>query len=349
MTLHNQPMTDEPINLITGAAGHLGNVLARELIRRGERVRALILPGENTSALDGLPVERVEGDVLDPESLLRACAGVTTVFHMAAIVSILDEYEALLHRVNVEGTRNILQAARAQGVRKFIYTSSIHALTRPPLGRMVDETLPFDPANPAGPYDRTKAKASLDVLAAAGQNMETVIVCPTGVIGPYDYRRSELGEMILSWMSAPLSWLVAGAFDFVDVRDVADGHIRARDQGRSGETYILGGERISVARLCGLVKATAGRSLAAVQLPHRLALAAARLAEWYYRISHTRPKFTRYSIETLVSNSAISSQKAARELGYRPRGLAVTIADTVVWWYENRRRVRASIRVQNRP
>ena len=336
---------NSPLNLITGAAGHLGNVLARELVKRGERVRVLILPGENTSALDGLPVERVEGNVLHPNSLLPACAGVTTVFHLASLVSLQDEHAAILKQVNVDGTVNMLEAARKQDVKKFVYTSSIHALTRPPEGCAVDEQLPFDPLNLAGAYDRTKAAASLAVLAAAANGMDAVIVCPTGVIGPYDYRRSEMGEMVLDWMFIPLAWLVRGAFDFVDVRDVADGHILARDQGCCGETYILGGERILVGRLCALVQTAAGGKFNAVEIPHRLALFAARLAEWYYRASHTRPRFTRYSIETLSSNSAISSQKAAVELGYHPRSLAESVADTVVWWKENRKLVQSSVRV----
>jgi dihydroflavonol-4-reductase len=241
--MHDKPENPK-LNLITGAAGHLGNVLARELIQRGEQVRVLILPGENTSALDGLPVERIQGNVLDTDSIVQACEGVGTVFHLAGLVSLLDEHASILAKVNVVGTQNMLEAARKQGVKKFVYTSSIHALTRPPEGCPVDEHLPFDPLNPAGAYDRTKAAASLAVLAAAGDGMETIIVCPTGVIGPYDYRRSEMGEMVLDWMRIPTAWLVRGAFDFVDVRDVADGHILARDQGCCGETYILGGERI---------------------------------------------------------------------------------------------------------
>ena len=342
--MHDKPENSQ-LNLITGAAGHLGNVLARELIQRGEQVRVLILPGENTSALDGLPVERIEGNVLDSGSLDQACQGVGTVFHLAGLVSLLDEHAAILAKVNVVGTQNMLAAARMQGVKKFVYTSSIHALTRPPEGCPVDEHLPFDPLNPAGAYDRTKAAASLAVLAAAGDGMETVVVCPTGVIGPYDYRRSEMGEMVLDWMHIPTTWLVRGAFDFVDVRDVADGHILARDQGCCGETYILGGERILVGRLCALVKTAVGGKWNSVEIPHRLALIAARLAEWYYRVTHTRPRFTRYSIETLLSNSAISSQKAAVDLGYHPRSLVVSIADTVAWWNEYRKMVRSSVRV----
>jgi len=333
------------MNLITGAAGHLGNVLARELVRRGESVRVLVLPGEDTSSLDGLPVEKVEGNILNPASLEKAFQGVDTVFHMAALVSLLEEHAPILYRVNVEGTLNVLQAARTCGVRRMVYTSSIHALARPPHGVPIDETLPFDTQNPAGAYDRTKAIASEAVRQAARSGLDAVIVCPTGVIGPYDFRRSEMGEMFLDWISTPVNWLIPGAFDFVDVRDVAIGHILARDLGGRSETYILGGEQISIPRLYSLVKEAIGSRIRAITLPIDVAMALAVLAEKYYRLARRRPRFTRYSIETLLSNSAISIEKARRQLFYSPRTLAESVRDTVAWWLENARRTRSTVRI----
>jgi dihydroflavonol-4-reductase len=221
------------MNLVTGAAGHLGNVLVRELISCGESVRALVLPGEDRSSLADLPIEIVEGNILDQNSLEYAFRGIQTVFHLAALVSLLEEHAAILQRVNVEGTCNVIRAARIASVQRLVYTSSIHALTRPPDGIIIDERLPFDITNPAGPYDRTKALASLVVQVSQASGLDSVIVCPTGVIGPFDYRRSEMGEMILEWMGQKLNILVKGAFDFVDVRDVAHGHILAAKHGRS--------------------------------------------------------------------------------------------------------------------
>jgi dihydroflavonol-4-reductase len=333
------------MNLVTGAAGHLGNVLVRELLRNGENVRALTMPGEDCTSIEGLPIDCVEGNILDRKSLDPAFSGVHTVFHLAGLVSLLEEHAPILHRVNVEGTCNVILAARHAGVKRMVYTSSIHALSRPPDGVTIDETLPFDIINSAGPYDRTKALASLVVQASQASDLDTVIVCPTGVIGPYDFRRSEMGEMILDWMNQKLNILVKGGFDFVDVRDVARGHILAARYGRSGETYILGGERIAVCRLRELVQSRAGVYSPALQLPGWAAMAGAWLAEYYYRLAHTRPRFTRYSLETLVSNSVISSAKAARELGYTSRALAESIADTVGWWVENRGRIRAAVRI----
>ena len=333
------------MNLVTGAAGHLGNVLVRELLSRGENVRALILPGEDTRSLAGLPVEQVTGNILDRDSLSRAMEGVDVIFHLAALVSITGERAELLQQVNVEGTRNVLSTAREQGVRKLIYTSSIHALERPPLGVPIDESLRFDPENPAGPYDRTKAQASLLVQSASRQGFETHILCPTGVIGPYDFRRSEMGELILDWMKKRVSFLVEGAFDFVDVRDVAQGQILARDRGKPGETYILGGERIALKALHHLVQSISGKRSRVITFPMSLAKFFAPAAEWYYKIAGKRPRFTRYSLETVVSNSEIQSEKARRELAYQPRTLAQSIADTIRWWMDNYSLTRSGLRL----
>lgn len=333
------------MNLVTGAAGHLGNVLVRELLARGERVRALILEGEDTRALDGLPVERVAGNVLDLESLRAAMQDVDVVFHLAALVSITEDKAHLLRAVNVEGTRNVIQAAKDAQIRKLVYTSSIHALERPEKGVPITEKLAFDPDNPAGPYDRTKAEASLLVQQAAREGLDTCILCPTGVTGPYDYRRSEVGELILSFMQKWVSFLVEGAFDFVDVRDVALGQILARDLGKPGEAYILGGERIELTLMHDLVKKVTGKDTKVISFPLPVALIVAPMAELYYKLTKTRPRFTRYSIETVISNSDIRSDKAKDELGYQPRSLVSSIADTVCWWWDNLGLTKRSLRL----
>ncbi len=330
--------------MVTGATGHLGNVLVRELVGAGKKVRALVLPREDRGALAGVDLEWSEGDILNPGSLNDAMHGVEDVYHLAALVSISPGQEELLWEVNVNGTRNVLAACRHAGVRRVIFTSSIHALARPPQGVTIDESLPFDAENPAGAYDRTKAQASLEVQAAARNGQDAVIVCPTGVIGPFDFRRSEMGELILGWMKKKIGVITTGAFDFTDVRDVARGHLLAAERGRSGETYILGGERISLEQVYRLVKDCTRTYAPLVRLPTPLALVGARLAEWYYQVSRTRPKFTRYAIETVCSNSHISSDKARHELGYLPRSLTKTIHDTVAWWQANETRTRASLR-----
>ncbi len=318
--------------LVTGATGHIGNVLVRELVRRGHSVRTLLLPGEDLTPLQDLPVERLEGDVLDPASLEAAVRGVSEVFHLAGLISILPGMRPLLHRVNVVGTQNMLKASRQAGVRRFIYTSSIHAIAPTPPGILIDERLPFDPEQTWGDYDRTKAEATLEVRRAAAEGLDAVIVCPTGVIGPYDYRRSEMGQFLIDCARPGPKLYVDGAYDFVDVRDVAEGHILACERGRTGESYILSGSRLTVRRIIALVERVTGAVGPHLRLPFWLASLAARFTPLYYRLTRARPRFTPYSLHTLLSNSWISAAKAQRELGYRSRPAEITIADTLAWF-----------------
>ncbi len=277
------------MNLITGGAGHLGNVLARELLERGEGVRVLVLPGEDIQSLEGLDIDVVEGNILDRESLRAAMQDVSVVFHLASLVSITEDGSNLLEKVNVDGTQNVIDVAKEMGVKQLIYTSSIHALERVPEGVPIDESLAFDPMNPAGPYDRTKAQASLLVQAANEDGLDTRIVCPTGVVGPFDYKRSEMGELILSWMHRGLHFMIDGAFDFVDVRDVALGQILARDNGKRGETYILGGERIELPWLHQVIQKVTGRKSPMITFPLPIAMIVAPMAEFSIRSPRPSP------------------------------------------------------------
>lgn len=323
--------------LVTGATGHIGNVLIRKLLEQGEKVRALVWRGEEPTPIKDLDVEQVEGDVLDPASLESAMRGVESVYHLAGIISIMPGRNPLVWKVNVEGTRNVLDAARRAGIRRLVYTSSIHAIARAPHGVTMDESLGFDQNNPYGEYDRSKAAASLEVQKAATAGLDAVIVCPTGVIGPYDFRGSEMGEVIRSASEARTMFYVEGAYDFVDVRDVADGLIAAHAHGRRGESYILSGQKLSVRYLLETVREVTGKAFASFKMPFSLAEFAAKFTPYYYRWSKAKPRFTPYSLEVLQSNSNISHAKAARELGYQSRPAIETIADTVRWFFENRR------------
>ena len=286
--------------------------------------------------IKNLDVEQVEGDVLDPASLEPAMLGVKTVYHLAGIISIMPGRNSLVWKVNVDGTRNVLDAARRARVRRLVYTSSIHAIARAPHGVAMDESLGFDQNNPYGEYDRSKAAASLEVQNAASAGLDAVIVCPTGVIGPYDFRGSEMGEVIRSASEARTMFYVEGAYDFVDVRDVVDGLIAANENGRRGESYILSGNKISVRYLLETVREVTGKAFASIKMPFSLAEFAAKFTPSYYRWSKAKPRFTPYSLEVLQSNSNISHAKAARELGYKSRPAIETITDTVRWFFENR-------------
>jgi dihydroflavonol-4-reductase len=317
--------------LVTGATGHIGNVLVRELVERGETVRAFVLPGEDCRCLRGLGVELIEGDVLDYNSVLRAVQGAEVVYHLAGIISIMPGRDELVRQVNVEGTRNILRASREAGVRRLVHTSSIHAIREAPGDDLMCEDLPFDPLSCRGEYDRSKAEASLAVLEAAKNGLDAVIVCPTGVVGPHDYRGSEMGFVVRYAARRPPQWVIDGEYDFVDVRDVAHGMILAGERGQRGECYILSGERITVTNLIQAVQGIRRQPVWMVRVPASLVQFAARFAPYYYRLTRTRPVLTPYALATLASNCNISSEKARRELGYTTRPLFETLEDTLEW------------------
>jgi dihydroflavonol-4-reductase len=321
--------------LVTGATGHIGNVLVRELLARGQKVRALIPPKESRESLHGLDVEAMEGDVLDLDSVFQSLRGIKGIFHLAGVISIMPGAEPHVRRVNVEGTRNLLQAAKEAGIRKFVYTSSIHAIQRAESG-VIDESLPYDAENPYGAYDRSKAEATLEVLNAARSGLEAVVACPTGVIGPYDFRGSMMGSVIRTAAEQRPTLYVDGAYDFVDVRDVVDGLIAIAEKGKRGESYILSGQRISVRYLLETVREITDGHFFQMKIPFDLAKFAAHFTPLYYKWSRSTPRFTPYSLEVLQSNSHISHAKASRELGYHPRRLYESIADAVHWFLEKK-------------
>jgi dihydroflavonol-4-reductase len=321
--------------LVTGATGHVGNVLVRKLLERGVNVRALILPGESCESISGLSVDAVEGDVLDLDSLFKSMRGIKGVFHLAGVISIMPGPNPMVRNVNVEGTKNVIRAAMERG-SKMIYTSSIHAIQRVEDG-VIDENIPYDMNNPYGAYDCSKAEATLDVLNAARSGLEAVVTCPTGVIGPFDFRGSMMGAVIHDAATAKPSLYVDGAYDFVDVRDVADGLISAAENGKRGESYILSGQRISVRYMLETVREITGKSFFQMKIPFDLARFAALFTPLYYRLAKATPRFTPYSLEVLQSNSNISHAKATRDLGYSPRSLYESIKDTVKWFLEKKK------------
>ena len=292
--------------VVTGATGHVGNVLIRKLLENEDEVRAFTLHSEDLKPIKGLDVEIVQGDVRDFNSLVSAFNGAETVYHLAGIISIMPDKDGLLYQVNVEGTRNVVNACLKTGVGRLTYTSSVHALKEPPKGVIIDENCGFEPQYSRGGYDETKALASLEVLKGVQKGLEAVIVCPSGIIGPHDYNISQMGTLFLNYVNGGMKAYLDGAYDFVDVRDVAEGLILANNHGKSGEIYILSGERIEVHDLMLYLEKITGVKAPSFEAPLWLLKAFCKFTPLYYRFAKNKPLFTGYSIEVLNNNNDIS-------------------------------------------
>ena len=319
--------------LVTGATGHIGNVLVRKLVQKGEKVRALVLRGEPLHALAGLDVDFVEGNVLAKADCLAAAAGVRTVYHLAGIIAITPGSQQLMWDVNVDGASNMARASLESGVKQFVHVGSVHGLARRP-GEIVAAEAALCLQAPKDTYDRTKAEGIEAVMDVAADGLKTMVACPSGVIGPYDYAESEMGRLIKNLARPGYKLLVDGGFDFVDVRDVAAGLIKMAAFGRPGQTYILSGTYVSLTELHQLAQ-RANRpqaKAASVIVPAGLALLAGKFMPYYYRLTGNVPLVTTYSLHTVAEKCRFSHQKAIDELGYKSRPIQQTVSDTLVWW-----------------
>jgi dihydroflavonol-4-reductase len=317
--------------LVTGAAGHLGNVLVRELIAAGEKVRALVYPGEPLSSLQGMLIEVIVGDVRDRELMNRAMQGIDSVFHLAGIIAIRPGMEEIMQQVNVEGTRTVAEVALENKIRRFIHVSSVHAFRRESSATLVDETTPLALDSPPGSYDRTKAEGTKIVLDLVRRGLNAIVVCPSGIIGLHDYTGSEMGKALLSFSNNKPDILVDGSYDFVDVRDVVRGLILAREKGVTGEIYILSGAYASVENLRLMAQAATGTKSPKIMVPIRFAIFSLGLFQGLVSWLKIKSRYTVYSLQTLLESSAFSSLKARRELGYQARPLADAVTDFINW------------------
>jgi len=317
---------------VTGASGHIGNYLVQELKRSGAEVRVLV--HKFRSDLDEMDVGLIQGDLLEPESLVKLCESVDVVFHLAAQIAIENRSSELVYETNVSGTRNMLKAAIYQGVRKFIHFSSIHAFQIGSPDRMLDETRPLVETHKTI-YEFTKAEGEREVLKAVKEGLDAVILNPTAVIGPFDYRGSLLGQALLKIYQNKLPFLISGGYNWVDVRDVVSASIQAIESGRKGEKYILSGEFCTLQKLSAIISKLSGCKIPGI-VPVSLARLACPFFKVYSSVTNTQPLYTYQSLDILVNSpSNISNEKARRELGYEPRHLEQTLRDTFEWYREN--------------
>lgn len=318
--------------VVTGASGHLGANLVRLLVERGNRVRVTL--HRHARALEGLDVEVVGGDVLDPESLRAAFAGMEIVYHLAGVVSMRGDAGGLVPAVNVQGAANAARAALECGVRRMVHCSSIHAFDLTVGSGPVDEGGERVPAGSRrhSAYDRSKAEGERRVREAVGRGLDAVIVHPTGVMGPFDFEPSRMGRFFLRLWRGTLPALVRGGFDFVDVRDVAAGIVGAAERGGRGESYLLGGRFCTVAELAAVAAEATGRRHLRPTLPigvARLGVPCLRLAA---AVARTEPLYTAESLAVLRHGRAVDHSRARRDLGFSPRSVEESVADVYRWF-----------------
>ncbi len=324
--------------LITGAAGHLGSTLCALLQERGERVRALALPGEDVSFVRKTGADVVFGDVTNPKTLLPFFdlpdGTSATVLHCAGIVDIAGTFNPAVQAVNVDGTKNVMRLCLAKKVRKVVYVCSVHGMRDLPQGRVKREQDSYDPAPLEGAYARSKAEAAQAVLdMAKTEGLPAVVVLPSGIIGPYCGKGNHLVQLVKDYCRGKLPAVVKGGYDFVDVRDVALGILAAARCGRTGESYLLTGNYHTLKEMSAMLADITGkRKVGAV--PMWMARLAAPFAEAHAKRLHKKPLFTAYALRVVLENGRYSHDKAARELGYAPRELYVTLEDTVAWLRE---------------
>ena len=320
------------VYIITGANGHLGNTIVRQLKRQGKTMRGLILPGEPGS--DDRWMTYIRGDVRDTATLQPLFEGLEDkeiiVIHTAGIVDISGEVTKPLYDVNVGGTRNMVELCLQHHVKRMVYVSSVHAIPEKSSLRVQQEIRHFSSEQVTGGYAKTKAEATQVVLDAVARGLDAVVVHPSGILGPYDGSGNHLVQMVSDYIHGKLPACVRGGYDFVDVRDVAAGCIAAAEKGRTGECYILSNRHYEVKDVLKMVQEVQGGRRLPV-LPVWMAKAAAPVMGWAARRKRQRPLYTKYSLNTLNSNDRFSHDKATRELGYHPRDLFQTIADTILW------------------
>ncbi len=334
--------------VVTGATGHLGANLVPMLLDRGEAVRVLIHSDDDDS-LAGLDVDRIRGDVRDIDSLRRAFAGAERVYHLAALISIVGEMGGRVRAINVDGARNTARACLEAGVERMVHCCSVHAFRQQPVTEPLDESRSRVPdvKGKANAYDRSKAAGEAAVREIVAEGLDAVIVHPTGVIGPVDYRPSRMGRVFLDLYHRRLPSLVAGGFDWVDVRDVCQGMIAAMERGRTGESYLLSGHYLSVAAIAELASRCTGVRPPRFVCPMWLARLGAPFMQAVARLRGSEPLYTREALEALRGSRRVISDKAGRELGFSARPALESVRDAYRWFAENGRISRNLLEREN--
>jgi dihydroflavonol-4-reductase len=319
---------------ITGASGHVGANLIRKLAPEGHKIKVLYY--QDDRAFKGFDVDPVRGDLLDPVSVNKLVEGAEIVYHLAAQISISGDKDGTVFRINTEGTHNVCEASIRHGIRRMVHFSSIHAFNAKPFSGILDESRQMVDET-AFRYDYSKAVGENIVMDYIGKGLDAVALNPTCVIGPFDFKPSLIGQVMIRLYNRQLPALVRGGYDFVDVRDVAQAAINAALKGKKGEKYLISGSWMEISDLARMVETITGSKAPGFTCPNWLAKAGLPFLNLYAKASQSQPLYTKESLDVLINaHRNISNQKARTELGFDPRPLEDTLKDIFEWYKENK-------------
>ncbi len=322
--------------LVTGANGFIGSALVRALVDEEYRVAVLVEPATDTASIDGLDLDRIRADIRDRDAVRRAVEGCRGVFHVAALYRFWAPDPQLFYSVNVEGTRNVLAAARDAGVEKVVYTSTVGTLGLHQDGAPADETSYPDISHLFGSYKRSKYVAEHEVLRAAAEGCPVSIVMPTFPLGPRDRGPTPSGRLVLDFLNGRIPGYVETVLNTVHVDDVARGHMLAFDKGSNGRSYILGGENLSLAQLLSELASMTGLPRPGLKVPRSVSLTAAWVSDVVEgRVLRRHPSIPLEAARMSTTRMAFDDRRAREELGYAPRPAAEAIAASARWFVDN--------------
>ena len=333
---------------ITGATGHLGGLIVRELQARHHTIKALVRSPDDCRGRSGaesevelfalpptnISIEFVKGDLSDESALTQLMRGCDALIHCAAIISIDGDMKGLVHNTNVDGTRRVMEAAKAVGINRVIHISSIHAYQQLPVDEVLDEHR-AKATYKSFAYDRSK-KEGQEIALSYAHEMDVLVMNPTSVIGPFDFKPSKLGQAIINMLSGKLPFVFKGGFDFCDGRDIANAVVNSLTLGRSGEAYILSGGWCSLKELANTLSILSGKKINPMSLHPLFGWVGLPFIKGMSMIIKQEPLYTNEAIVAVTyGNRCISNAKAKAELNYTTRPLKDTLEDTYRWFSEN--------------
>jgi dihydroflavonol-4-reductase len=318
--------------LVTGAAGFLGSHVARQLVARGDDVRVLMRASSNNRAISDLSLEYVTGDLRDAFSLERAMKDVKRVFHVAADYRLWARRPQEIYDSNVGGTKNLLAAAKNAGVEQLVYTSTVAtiAVERPSLP---DESTDAKLEEMIGHYKRSKWMAEQEVRQAAKGGFPAVIAMPTTPVGPWDWKPTPTGKIILDFLNGKMPGYVETGLNFVGVEECAAGHLLVSERGKIGERYLLGGENLTLKELLDTLARITGLSAPTMKIPHGVALGVAYVESAFSRLVGKEPQIPVEGVKIAQHKMFVDCSRAKKELGFQP-GLVSKALERAVRWYQ---------------